>query len=185
MELTYFESVLTHYTCHWEIEPHYYLWDKGPFEQLTPEFRVLEFPPAGKRRVWVYATCCMSRPKEESPVELHMFASEKDTSLVELLTVAAYFHKTRHRLNLWHTVNFGRPWRLNSPCEHGYISLPYLDGPQLESLPFQKDIIKCYWLIPITKAEVEYKRTQGIDKLEALFETSRFDYLDPHRKSLI
>lgn len=145
----------------------------------------MEFAPAGKRRVWVYATCCMSKPQDETPVELHLFSSEKDTGLVELLTVAAYFHKTRHRLNLWHTVNFGRPWRQNSCCEHGYISLPYLDGPKLETLPFLEDIIKFYWLIPITKAEVEFKKTEGIDKLEALFESSGFDYLDPYRKSLI
>jgi hypothetical protein len=40
------------------------------------------------------------------------------------------------------------------------------------------------WLIPITKAEREFKKAQGLEALEALFEKKQFNYLDPARPSV-
>jgi hypothetical protein len=84
-----------------------------------------------------------------------------------------------HYERVGHTVNFGKPWMDRSPCEYGIISLPYLDGPELEGTG-----AKFLWLIPITHAEVEYKKKFGVEKLEDLFESSHFNFIDPCRASL-
>ena len=122
------------------------------------------------------------------PIELHLFSPKKDGSLIELLTTVAYYHKNTRRLNLWHTVNFGRGWQDKSACEYGLISLPYLDGPTLEDLYLaspEEKIFKFYWLIPVTKQEVDYKKKYGIEALEQLFELQSFNYLDSNRKSVV
>lgn len=138
--------------------------------------------------MWAYCTCCMSQKQDTNPIELHIFSEKKDESLIELLTAIVYYHKNINKLNIWHTVNFGRGWQDDSSCNYGLISLPYLDGPKLENLYLDDATEKCvkfYWLIPITKLEVDYKKEYGIDALELLFEKQSFNYLNPYRKSVV
>ncbi|MBI5154903.1 suppressor of fused domain protein [Candidatus Poribacteria bacterium] len=146
-----------------------------------------ECPPTPVRNLWTYATCGMSRREDAVGLELHMFAPWRDLALVELLTAVAHYHRTGVRLDLGHTVNFGRPWIGNSRCSHGLISLPYLDGPPLEwfrtSGGFQ--VVRCLWLLPITNNELEHMRRHGIESLESLFDASDFNYIDPDRKSVV
>lgn len=77
--------------------------------------------------MWTYATCCMSQPNDPCPLELHLFSSEKSEEPVELLVVTAHYHRTAEKLGLGHSVNFGKPWILNSTCEYGLLSRPYLN----------------------------------------------------------
>ena len=134
--------------------------------------------------MWTYATCCMSNSEDQYPVELHIFSAQQDTGIAELLFATAYYHKTAAKLGLNHTVNFGRSWQHTSICDHGLISLPYLDGPDLET-SFIKDIeVKFYWLIPITPAEVEYMKNNGVDALEEQFDKTSFNYLDTTRQNV-
>ena len=88
-------------------------------------------------------------------------------------------------LNIHHTVNIGQPWLGDSICDHGFISLPYLDGPDLEIFQFNGHEIHCYWFIPITEKERDYKTEQGCEALEQLFESKQINYLSPNRKCLI
>ena len=106
---------------------------------------------------------------------------------VELLTVIAHYHCTGQTLALGQTVNFGRPWLHGSTCEYGLISLPYLDGPEIEDVCPQGGRLtaKCCWLIPITESERNYKRIHGLEALEFKFDESKFDYLDPYRRSVV
>jgi hypothetical protein len=127
----------------------------------------------------------MSQPNDPKPVELHMFSPSASTDIVELLVVTAHFHRTGERLALGHTVNFGRPWLEESQSEYGLISLPYLDGPALENIEIGEQTVKAYWLIPITAAEVAFKKAHGLDVLEEVFETKNFDYADPNRASVV
>ena len=145
---------------------------------------VLEFAPAA-RKFWTYATCGMSRPGDELPVELHLFSPNQNRDLAELLTTIAHYHRTGSRLGLRHIVNFGRPWIEGSKCEFGLISLPYLDGPRLESAGFETHEIKFYWLIPITYKEKEFTTLHGLNALEKRFEEGTLNYLDPHRGSVV
>jgi hypothetical protein len=161
-------------------------WTKGPIEELPDGFCVLEFSPGQGRSMWTYATCGMSIAIDERPIELHLFSPAQAEELVELLTIVAHYHRTGARLGLGHTVNFGRPWLPGSKCSFGLISLPYLDGPDLEiarSRAFQHDV-RCLWLIPITAREVEFKKQRGFQALEDLFQAASINYVDPLRPDL-
>lgn len=136
--------------------------------------------------MWIYATIGMSGPASERGIELHLFSPIQEVeSHVELLTVIAHYHLTRTRLGLNHTVNFGRPWLPDSDCVHGLISLPYLDGEKLEIMNLEREHIHCLWLIPITKRELDFVLENGLEALENNFESSKFNYLDPRRGSVV
>jgi hypothetical protein len=160
-------------------------WDRGPRAELPEPYAVLEFPPHGARAMWTYATCCMSLPDDDKPVELHLFSPAAHEGHVELLTAVAHYHRTGSALDVGHTVNFGRPWLPGSSCDHGLVSLPYLDGPRLEVLRMDETETRCYWLVPVTAREVAFKKRDGMDALEAALERARFNYLDPARASVV
>ena len=129
----------------------------------------------------------MSRKASRSPLELFLFSPVKHTPHAELLTVIAHYHCTGESLGLGHTVNFGRPWMENSTCDHGLISLPYLDGPSVEwceSGQGERDI-RCLWLMPITAAERDYVKLYGLDALERRFEDAQVNYVNPVRESVV
>ncbi|WP_221417866.1 suppressor of fused domain protein, partial [Fulvivirga kasyanovii] len=134
---------------------------------------------------WTYATIHMSPLDDEPPLELHMFSSTQDRSLVELLTITSFYHQKRARLNLNHTINFGRPWQGKSACEYGFISLPYLDGPDLENFTDEEITVKCYWLIPVCESEVDYRSKYGTEALEEKFDQECLDYVNPNRDCIV
>jgi len=105
----------------------------------------------------------------------------------ELLTAVAHYHRTGAKLGLGHTVNFGRPWLPDSLCTFGLISLPYIDGPKLEWLPLDSadHCARLLWLVPITEAEVAFKKAHGVEALEERLEAAHFDYIDPQRASVV
>lgn len=174
-----------HYELNWSTNATIKHWSQGPIQELPFDFCVLEFKPTESRDMWTYATCGMCQPNDKVKIELHLFSETQNDSLVELLTVIAHYHRNSILLDLNQSVNFGRPWLPNSSCDHGFISLPYLDGPDLEwfSCP-GKNNIRFLWLIPVTKKEVEFKKLKGAEALEDAFEKARFDYTDPMRKSV-
>jgi len=158
----------------------------GPKEKLHEEFYVLEIPPNGKHSMYTYCTVGMSCDRtDDNLIELFVFSSAPSHSLVELLTYCASYHRNRLPLNIHHTVNIGQPWIGNSICDHGFISLPYLDGPDLEIFQFNGYDIHCYWFIPITEKERDYKTEHGCEALEQLFESKQINYLNPNRKCLL
>lgn len=181
------EKIIAHYSKIWNNKPIIKFWNKGPLGNENKDFCILEFPPNDFRKMWTYATSGMSNFGEQNPIELHIFSKFKDDTIVELLTVVAFFHKTNINIELWNSIFFGRSWQGKSLCEYGLISLPYLDGPKLENL-YIKDFdenLKFLWLIPITEDEFNYKNKYGIEALEELFEKKQFNYLDPNRKSVL
>jgi hypothetical protein len=127
----------------------------------------------------------MSHPADEERLELHLLSPVSHTGLVELLTAVAHYHRTDSRLHVGDSVNFGRPWLPGSRCDFGLLSLPYLDGPSIEKLEVEDVVVRCLWLIPITRKEVWFKREHGLPALEERFETRRFEYLDPARESVV
>jgi len=159
-------------------------WPFGPARQMPRPFRVCEFAPSAERSMWTYATLGMSLGMSDDPIEIHIVSPVQERSLVELLTAIAHYHRTGARLGVGHTINFGRPWLPESGCRFGLISLPYLDGPELEEFGWLDSLVRCLWLIPITEAEREFKKARGLDDLEALFEEKGLDYLNPHRASI-
>ncbi len=185
IKVSYTELIENHYKTVWNTSGTKRNWDKGPLQDLPDDFHILEFAPHDHRNMWTYATCGMSLPDDESPIELHMFSLFKDEEIIELLTAIAHYHRNDSALDLGHTINFGRPWINESEATFGLISLPYLDGQNLEILKNNDNIIHFYWLIPITEREREFKKIHGIEELEKILELKQFNYLDPHRKSVI
>ncbi|PSM31880.1 suppressor of fused domain protein [Haliangium sp. UPWRP_2] len=182
MNPSYIRYLLSHYQSIWKTEGRVCLFDKGPAHQLPVHFVVAEFPPTADRGMWKYATCGMSDETNPALIELHLFSATQSEQHVELLTAVTHYHHTEKHLGLWDTINFGRPWLPGSNCDHGLISLPYLDGPALEKP--EGSAVRCLWLIPITKAEVDYKKTHGVEELETRLEEARFDYLAATRPSV-
>jgi hypothetical protein len=180
------DNILSHYENTWSRKATALRqWTPGPSWQMPQGFSIAEFEPYAHRRMWTYATCGMSCQRDAVALELHLFSPIHSLSLVELLTTVAHYHLTGDYLGLNHTVNFGRPWLPESLATHGLISLPYLDGPRLErSRIEEKEVLFC-WLIPITAAEKEFAKENGVDALEAMFERAKFNYLDPKRLSVV
>ena len=177
------QAVSDHYQKNWSNAYEERQWSEGPMSKMENEFRVLEFPPNNHRKFWTYATSGMSF--DGGPIELHLFSKEPNEANVELLTIVAHYHIYSKPLGLHHTVNIGRPWIPDSQCTYGFISLPYLDGPNLEKGIILDQPTSFYWLIPITKQERAHKVRHGVESLEDRFEQSNFDYLNPLRQSVV
>jgi hypothetical protein len=180
------EAIRKHYECVWGTAGESVDLRGGRRDELPSAFTVLEFPPRAERGMWTYATCGMSLPEDAELLELHLFSLEKSLEPVELLYVTAHFHRTGSKLGLGHTVNFGKPWMGSSPSQYGLVSLPYLDGPDLEDLVLDAArVAKFLWLIPVTHAEVQFKKQHGLEALEQKFEGGDFEYADPLRSSVV
>lgn len=179
--------IMMHYEYVWGNKGVARRWLAGPIGDLPRDFQIAEFGPSSARNMWTYATCGMSyvTNRVDSRIELHLFSPQQDESLVELLTVVAHYHLTGASLGLGHTVDFGRPWLRGSGCDKGLISLPYLDGPALETLRLGNDMVRCLWLVPITASELSYAKSCGIDALEAKLEQVSVDYVNPLRLAVV
>jgi hypothetical protein len=69
--------------------------------------------------------------------------------------------------------------------DHGFLSFPYIEDPGFDSFECDERHTTVAWLIPITSAERDYKKENGVEALETLFESHRLDYLNPARASLV
>jgi hypothetical protein len=184
--MSYHSLLRSHYEKHFNAEGSKRVWSIDPHNRSRPEFYVLEFAPGLTHQMWAYCTIGMSSDRRDNNlIEIVLYSRKQDESLVELLTLVASYHNNSAPLNLHHTVNIGRPWLDASLCDHGFISLPYLDGESLELFRYNDKIIHCYWFIPITKKEMKFKMKNGCDALEDLFEAKAIDYLNPARRSLV
>lgn len=145
---------------------------------------VAVFGPRAKRRLWTYASLGVSVDLESPALELFVLSPVETDAHLELLGVIAHYHRHEARLDHGHTVNIGRPWLPGSICDHALISLPYLDGPAVELARIDGRAVRCLWLIPITPAEREYKKANGLEALELLFDDGKLDYANAGRSSL-
>jgi hypothetical protein len=177
------ELLKLHLEAHWGKCTGAQLRIPDPHQKIPIAFRVLEFPPNEARSFWIYSTLGMSIDMSDDIIELHVFSRKQDIGLVELLTITTSFHRNDAPLGLHHSVNIGQPWQNNSLCDHAFLSLPYLDGEELEIFYFGENRLHNLWLLSITKEERDYKMKHGWDALEELFEAKELDYLDPDRAS--
>ncbi len=174
-----------HYENHFKAKGTKRVWKIDPHRKLSQEFHVLEFPPGKVHKAWTYCTIGMSAERTDNNlIEIVLYSPKQEESLVELLAMITSYHNNSAPLNIHHTVNIGRPWLDDSVCTYGFISLPYLDGENLEFFKFGDKTIHCYWFIPITEREKEFKVKNGCEALEVLFETKKINYLNPNRRSL-
>ena len=109
------------------------------------------------------------------------------TFATRIVASAAYYHAgpPEDRLGLGHTVPMGEPLAEGSECDHVLVSLPYPYGPKLRELRVGRRTRPLLWLLPITRAEREYKKANGLEALEVLFDQESFEHWNPHRPSVV
>lgn len=179
------ELLKLHLEAHWGKSSGQQFRIPDPRGKMPLAFRVLEFPPGEAHDFWIYSTLGMSIDMPDDPIELHVFSQKPDHNLVELLTITASFHRNDTPLDLHHSVYIGQPWQDNSICDHAFISLPYLDGEDLELFYFGDNHLHNLWLLPITESERDFKMEHGWNALEEHFELCELNYLDSNRISCI
>ena len=161
--------------------------DRGPIQQILPGFQVLEVNPGPLLARCAYISVGVSFPDgiRDDHLEFVTVATEPSERHAELLAMTAHYHLTGERLGLGHTFPIGEPWIPGSKLDHMLVSLPYPFGPELESLVMAGHQARILWLLPITKAELEYKKRQGLEALESLFDATALEYWNSDRESVI
>ncbi|MFE0674877.1 suppressor of fused domain protein [Streptomyces sp. NPDC058867] len=160
--------------------------DLGPERrEAVPEPHVLVVGPGPRGDSWAYVTVGCSTLTEEDGqgLEFVMTAPARDERFTDLMTMIACYHRGGHRLGLEHSMPIGEPWVPGSSCDHLLISLPYLHGPDLEDCPVPDGHVRVLWTLPVTTAEIEYRRHHGHEALERLFDETGIIPTDPFRAS--
>jgi len=98
-------------------------WTLGPAPAAMPEFRILCAGPGPRTGCWTYLSIGASVITHDSSGSLEFFvvAPSEDLRHVELVTMVAWYHKTK-ALGWGHTVPIGHPWMPGSLCDHILIS---------------------------------------------------------------
>ncbi|WP_327187378.1 suppressor of fused domain protein [Streptomyces sp. NBC_01334] len=162
----------------------------GPIEDRAPGFRVFRVHPAHPGDWWLYVTsgCWESTQRDGHGAEFIRAAPRDEWLNLESVTMNAYYHcgPAHQRLDVGHTVPIGRPWLDDSNCDHYLVSLPYPFGPEFEICEWGDGAhARILWLLPITKAEKDFRREAGLEALESRFEDLEIDPVDPRRASVV
>lgn len=164
-------------------------WPHGPIGQRVPGFQVFVAGPGPRLAAWTYVTCgCWSATQHDGHgLEFVLTANRDSDRHVELLAVHAFYHTgpVQQRVDLGHTVFFGEPWVQGSALDHAVVSLPYPYGPDLEICAWDGGHARLLWLLPITRAERDFKRDHGLEPLEQRFDRAGIQFSDPNRQSVV
>jgi hypothetical protein len=163
---------------------------RGPIHSRVPGFHVLRLSPGKDEHGWLYVTAggWEATQQHGHGLEFVLWAPEESDRHVETLAMTSYYHAEggSFALDLGHTVPIGWPWLPDSACDHLLVSLPYPWGPSLEVCELPEDgHIRVLWLLPITKAERDFKRANGLEALESRLEEAGIFPTDPHRASVV
>ncbi|MFC9295043.1 suppressor of fused domain protein [Streptomyces sp. NPDC057011] len=162
--------------------------DLGPDRRdVVPDLRVLVVSPVSRCDSWSYVTagCWAAMEKDGNGLEFVMAAHVRDQRFIDLMTMIAYYHCGGHQLDLEHSMPIGEPWVPGSTCDHLLISLPYLHGPDLEHCPLPGGHARILWTLPVTAAEIEFRRHEGHEALELLLDAAGIIPTDPSRSSAV
>lgn len=177
------DSFFTGHTTAWRT------WSDGPIYQRVPGFQVLVAGPGPRLNAWTYVTsgCWQATEQDGHGLEFILTANQELDRCVELSAINAFYHAgpPSQRLDHGHTVNFGEPWLLGSILDHALISLPYPYGPDLEICAWDGGHARLLWVLPISRAERDFRRDHGLEALEQRFEQAQVDYINPQRASVI
>jgi len=163
-----------------------FTWTAGPIQDANPHFRVLRVAPAGPGGLWQYVSTggWAATADDDYGLEFILSTPAETPRAVELLAMNVYYHRGG-RLGLGHTVPIGEPWLPGSRCDHWLVSLPYPFGPELQQCHVGDRHVDFLWLLPITKAERDFKAARGLEELERRFEAAALPYWEVDRPSII
>ena len=151
-----------------------------------PEFRVLRFSPGPRTELLTYLSMGASTIEHAGAglYEFFLLAASPDDRQKEIVTMVSWYQRKRP-LGIGHTLPIGEPWLPGSRCDHLLVSTPYPFGPNLEICEMEGLHAHISWILPITRAERDFKAAQGLETLESLFESNALHFWDAHRKSLV
>jgi hypothetical protein len=86
---------------------------------------------------------------------------------------------------VFHSLPIGEPWLEGATCDHFLVSLPYPFGEDLEICRCDETQVQILWLLPITAAERGFKKANGVDALEELFDRAAIEYWRIDRDSVV
>ena len=154
--------------------------------QVAPDLRILVVGPGPRSDTWAYVTagCWAAMEKDGHGLEFVMTTHVRDQRFIELMAMIAYYHCGGHQLDLEHSMPIGDPWVPGSTCDHLLISLPCLHGPDLEHCAVPGGHARIVWTLPVTTAEIEFRRRHGHEALEQLFDEAEIIPTDPFRASV-
>jgi hypothetical protein len=154
--------------------------------KAAPWFRVLRFAPGPRTGLWCYISLGASllSPPGNKRLEFLLTTEKESPRAVELLAMVAHYHRDRH-LNMFHSLPIGQPWLDGATCDHFLVSLPYPFGEDLEVCDLSDTRVQILWLLPITRAEFEFKKANGVDALEELFDKAAIEYWRIDRESVV
>lgn len=180
-------AIREHVERFWPDQSHEeFSWELGPIEDQVPGFRVRRVAPLGPSEPWVYLTIGASSVAEGGAKEFFLLAPSESPRHIETLAMVASFHAdSRYTLQLGNTIDIGRPWAEGSAADHLLVSLPYPYGPALEICEISEPTVQILWLVPVTKAEVNFAAANGVEELEQLLDASGIDVASSTRRSLV
>lgn len=164
---------------------------EGPIQERIPGFRIFRIGPGPRWPGWAYVTsgCWRVTAAEHDGhgLEFVLLTGQDDWQHLESVTMNAYYHAgpPGQRLDHGHLVPIGRPWYRDSVCDRYLISLPYPLGPDVEICAWDEGHLRILWLLPITPAERDLWREQGLEALETRFDQAAINFIDPHRPSVV
>ncbi|MGW5354238.1 suppressor of fused domain protein [Streptomyces sp. NPDC004031] len=160
--------------------------DLGPGRrESVPGLRIVTVGPGPRADSWAYVTagCWSTVETDGEGIEFVLTAPVRDERFADLLAMTAYYHAVHH-LDVEHGLPIGEPWLPGSLCDHLLISLPYLHGPGLEHCPLPDGRARVLWVLPVTAAEMAYRREHGHEALERIFDEQAIVPTDPRRPSV-
>jgi hypothetical protein len=163
--------------------------ERGPVRERVPTFAVLCVGPGPRVPLWTYITvgCWRAVTDGEHGLEFVVSGETDDERFLELAAMTAYYHAgpSSQRLDIGHTVPIGEPWLPGSSADHLLVSLPYPYGPDLELCNWKSGHARLLWLVPITRAERDFKAEEGLGALESRLEEAGALFHDPARPSVV
>jgi hypothetical protein len=162
-------------------------YDLGPGRRETvPDLRVLVVSPGPRADSWAFVTvgCWDQTEVDGHGLEFVMTGYFRAQRFIDLMAMVAYYHCGGHQLDLGHSMSIGEPWVPGSTLDHLLISLPYPHGPDLENCPLPGGHARVLWTLPVTTAEIEFRRDHGTEALERLFDDAAILPTDPFRASV-
>lgn len=158
-------------------------WEIGPIRAVQQDFRVVQSGPGPRTQLWTYTSVGAATLHDPS-LEFCLFSEDPSDRMLELLAMTVHYHSSAP-LGLGHTVPIGEPWQGASLCDHLLVSLPYPLGPEFEVCDRGNFHAHILWLLPITKAERDFKARNDQESLERLFDEAAIEYWNVRRASVV
>ena len=161
-------------------------WKRGPLCGEGTSFRVLEVAPGPVSGLWNYVSVGAANlpSKAGDPLEFVLAMESSSDRGIELITMVAWYHG-KESLGVGHTIPVGEQWLSGSTCDHLLVCLPYPFGPGLEAIRDSRERARILWILPITKAERDFKVSRGLEALESIFDSRAIRFWDVKRASVV